>query len=434
MEPEVIEISDEDDVAPRKPARNRTRKPIFIDLSELSDDEESDNPRCLIAGGEQDDDIDVDDGAPFPEISLPLPPPCTYEQVLAGVEPEMRALGAPDWAVEMAAELMFNVEYDLKYKTLLHLDKVVEKSANVTHFMSTMNRGRGDGEKTHYELCTFKSGKYPCSEPYNLRSIFTVRDLDFLTMRDLRWYITGYGHAVPETRRERVKLLKIIIVPLEVIEISDEDDVRPPKPARSQTRKPIFVDLSGLDDDEDGGKKDEKSKSSGPRRVRVSRKQKDLEIDDGAPFPGVDLQLPPPPTYEQVLTEVEPGMRAAGAPDWAVHMAARLMFSAEYKLDYETLLQLDKVVKTTTNVTHFMSTANRARGDGKKTHYELCTFKNGKYPCNKPYNLRSIFTARDLDFLTMRDLRWYIMGYGHAVPETRRERVKLLKAIIGIIV
>ena len=29
----------------------------------------------------------------------------------------------------------------------------------------TMNRGRGDGEKTHYELCTFKSGKYPCSEP-----------------------------------------------------------------------------------------------------------------------------------------------------------------------------------------------------------------------------------------------------------------------------
>ena len=101
---------------------------------------------------------------------------------------------------------------------------------------------------------------------------------------------------------------------------------------------------------------------------------------------------------------------------------------------------------------HARQNANRSRGDGEKTHYELCTFKNGKYPCKKPvrhfirywgafltlyraqYNLRSIFTARDLDFLTMRDLRWYIMGYGHTVPETRRERVKLLKAIIGIIV
>ncbi|KAL1709558.1 hypothetical protein EV121DRAFT_286617 [Schizophyllum commune] len=169
MEPEVIEISDNEDAAPLKPARpSRTRKPIFIDLSELSDNDESENSRCSLACGNQDNDIDVDDGAPFPEASLPLPPPCTYEQVLAGVEPEMRALGAPDWAVEMAAELMFSVEYDLKYKTLLHLDKVVKKSANVTHFMSTMNRGRGDGEKTHYELCTFKSGKYPCSEPYNL--------------------------------------------------------------------------------------------------------------------------------------------------------------------------------------------------------------------------------------------------------------------------
>ncbi|KAI5891334.1 uncharacterized protein SCHCODRAFT_02580910 [Schizophyllum commune H4-8] len=238
----------------------------------------------------------------------------------------------------------------------------------------------------------------------------------------------------------------------EVIEISDEGDVAPRKPARRRTREPIFVDLSELDGDEDGRNKDDDNESSGLEQARVSRKQKDHEIDDGAPFPGVDLQLPPPPTYEQVLAEVEPGMRAAGAPDWAVHMAARLMFSAEYKLDYETLLQLDKVVKTSANVTHFMSTANRARGNGEKMHYELCTFKNGKYPCNEPvsqsirpfyvflavypvqYNLRSIFTARDLEFLTMRDLRWYIMGYGHTVPETRRERVKLLKNIIGIIV
>ncbi|KAL1664798.1 hypothetical protein GGF50DRAFT_114765 [Schizophyllum commune] len=210
--PEVIDISDEDDARQPTPARrSRRRKPIFIDLSELSDDEDNENSQRAAARGHQDDDMDVDDGAPFPELDLPLPPPCTYEQVLAGVEPEMRALGAPDWAVEMAAELMFSVEYDLKYKTLLHLDKVVKTSANVTHFMSTMNRARGNGEKTHYELCAFKNGKYPCNEPYNLRSIFTVRDFDFLTMRDLRWYIMGYGHAVPETRRERVKLLKIII-------------------------------------------------------------------------------------------------------------------------------------------------------------------------------------------------------------------------------
>ena len=95
MEPEVIEISDNEDAAPLKPARpSRTRKPIFIDLSELSDNDESENPRCSLACGNQDNDIDVDDGAPFPEVSLPLPPPCTYEQVLAGVEPEMRKLAA----------------------------------------------------------------------------------------------------------------------------------------------------------------------------------------------------------------------------------------------------------------------------------------------------------------------------------------------------
>ena len=114
---------------------------------------------------------------------------------------------------------------------------------------------------------------------------------------------------MPPARSGRQSVARRSQVPLEVIDISDEDDMRPPKPARSQTRKPIFVDLSGLDDDGDGGEKDDKSKSSGPRRVRVSRKQKDREIDDGAPFPGVDLQLPPPPTYEQVLADVEPGMR-----------------------------------------------------------------------------------------------------------------------------
>ena len=46
---------------------------------------------------------------------------------------------------------------------------------------------------------------------------------------------------------------------------------------------------------------------------------------------------------------------ASGAPEWAVQMAARLMYSAEYKLDYETLLELEKVVETSSNVTHFMS-------------------------------------------------------------------------------
>ena len=50
---------------------------------------------------------------------------------------------------------------------------------------------------------------------------------------------------------------------------------------------------------------------------------------------------------------------AAGAPDWAVDMAARLMYSAEYKLDYETLLELDKVVEKSSNITHFMSVSLR---------------------------------------------------------------------------
>ena len=46
---------------------------------------------------------------------------------------------------------------------------------------------------------------------------------------------------------------------------------------------------------------------------------------------------------------------ALGAPDWAVNMAADLMFSVEYELDYQTLLQLDEVVETShTNITNFM--------------------------------------------------------------------------------
>ncbi|KAL1760683.1 hypothetical protein FB107DRAFT_269731 [Schizophyllum commune] len=221
----------------------------------------------------------------------------------------------------------------------------------------------------------------------------------------------------------------------EVIEISDEDDVAPRKPARNRTRKPIFIDLSELDDE---GNSDYVGKSNNPKRPRARRQEcNGHNIDDGAPFPEARIELPPPLTYEQVRAEVEPGMRAAGAPDWAVDMAARLMYSAEYKLDYETLLELDKVVEKSSNITHFMSTVNRARGDGKKIHYDLCPFKNGMSPCNEPYNLRSIFTARDLDFLTMRDLRWYILGYlgsDYAVPETRRERINILKGIIGILV
>ena len=35
----------------------------------------------------------------------------------------------------------------------------------------------------------------------------------------------------------------------------------------------------------------------------------DDDIDDGVPFPEIAFQLPPPPTYEQVLAEVKPGMR-----------------------------------------------------------------------------------------------------------------------------
>ncbi|KAL1709555.1 hypothetical protein EV121DRAFT_286614 [Schizophyllum commune] len=237
---------------------------------------------------------------------------------------------------------------------------------------------------------------------------------------------------MPPTRAGR-QLARRPRAPLaaEVIEISDdEEDVRPAKSTcrHSRSRKPIFIDLSELSDDDD---------TNSPLVLVRNRQDDASEIDDGAPFPEAKIELPPPPTYEQVLSEVEPGMRASGAPEWAVQMAARLMYSAEYKLDYETLLELEKVVETSSNVTHFMSTVNRTRGNGEKTHYDLCPFRNGMYPCNEPYNLRSIFTARDLDHLTMRDLRWYILGYlgsNYAVPETRRERVNLLKAIIGILV
>ncbi|KAI5827080.1 hypothetical protein K523DRAFT_418739 [Schizophyllum commune Tattone D] len=182
---------------------------------------------------------------------------------------------------------------------------------------------------------------------------------------------------MPPTRSGRQSTRLSRIAP-EVIDISDEDDVRQPRPVRrrqSRSRKPIFIDLTELSDDDDGDVR------------RVSRhtllhgkKYDDDDIDDGVPFPEIAFQLPPPPTYEQVLAEVEPGMRALGAPDWAVDMAADLMFSVEYELDYQTLLQLDEVVETShTNVTHFMGTVNRARGNGEKTRYELCTFKNGMY-------------------------------------------------------
>ncbi|KAI5891331.1 uncharacterized protein SCHCODRAFT_02702132 [Schizophyllum commune H4-8] len=241
---------------------------------------------------------------------------------------------------------------------------------------------------------------------------------------------------MPPTRSSRQSTRRSRAPP-EVIDISDEDDERQPKPVRrrhSGRRKPIFIDLCELDDDDD----DDNRTKFRHALLRGKKPDDDDDVDDGLPFPEITFQLPPPPTYEQVLAEVEPGMRALGAPDWAVDMAAELMFSVEYELDYQTLLQLDEVVETSTaNITHFMGTVNRARGNGEKTRYELCTFKNGMYPCREPYNLRSIFTVRDLEFLTMRDLRWYILGYlgsDYAVPETRGERVRLLKGIIGIVV
>ncbi|KAL1748308.1 hypothetical protein HDZ31DRAFT_60495 [Schizophyllum fasciatum] len=109
--------------------KNADDQPIYIDLSELSDD---DIEKATVIGA-----ADVDDGAPFPMPLKPLPRPPSYEQTHANVEPRMRALGAPDWAVDVAAGLNFNMEMKLGFETCQQLDRALKASLNVTHAFSS---------------------------------------------------------------------------------------------------------------------------------------------------------------------------------------------------------------------------------------------------------------------------------------------------------
>ncbi|KAL1748310.1 hypothetical protein HDZ31DRAFT_60497 [Schizophyllum fasciatum] len=166
---EVLEISDDDDhiqTAKFTRRRRRFRKPVFIDLSELPDDDDDDKDRPAPANRDAfGPALDEDDGTPFPEALPPPVPAPSYEQNYAEMAPRMRALGAPEWAVQMSARLMYKLEYKLDYELCIDLDKCIDAGLNVTHAFSSMNKARGDGAKESYVLCPFRNGKYPCSEP-----------------------------------------------------------------------------------------------------------------------------------------------------------------------------------------------------------------------------------------------------------------------------
>ncbi|KAL1748309.1 hypothetical protein HDZ31DRAFT_60496 [Schizophyllum fasciatum] len=332
------------------------------------------------------------------------------EHVPKGAGPEVEP---PEWFMQ-ASSTIDDAFARLYEDTTLQLEMTQVRVHRAVAMLAKMSNvfARRAGLTMGYEIVPFTDGSWP---PIELTPLVSDDAVHSLSHMEREIYLSGYGIVDWNEGNWRLQLFNAIGAPIDLPAAEEDNEVFDTGP---------IVDLSELSDDDDD-------------RLRCApgfngSATGNGDVDDGAPFPEAPLPPPPEPSYEQTYADVAPGMRDLGAPEWFAEMAARLMYNIEYELDYETSLQLDDCIEASMSVAHAFSSMNEARGDGSKKNYVLCPFTNGKYPCTEPYNLRSIFTVRDLDYLTMRDLRWYITGYGHPVPDTRAERIRLLKIIVGI--
>ncbi|TRM57794.1 hypothetical protein BD626DRAFT_513542 [Schizophyllum amplum] len=148
------------------------------------------------------DDIEDSEEKPYPYVYKPLEEP-SWEQARR----DAIATGAPDCYIDDIAQTK------LVFATALYrFCKVVDDnhfSLYDASFARDLNLQRRDGLKYSYEIMPFvDSSLLPSAEPYTLPLIRNAQVLHELSMRELSWYLQGYGLPVPCSRSERIGVLK----------------------------------------------------------------------------------------------------------------------------------------------------------------------------------------------------------------------------------
>ncbi|TRM57125.1 hypothetical protein BD626DRAFT_574821 [Schizophyllum amplum] len=148
------------------------------------------------------DDIEDTEDKPYPYVYKPLEKP-SWEQARR----DAIATGAHACYIDDIAQTK------LTFATALYkFCKVVDDnrfSLYDASFARDLNLQRRDGLKFSYEIMPFiDSSLLPSAEPYTLPLIRNAQVLHELSMRELSWYLQGYGLPVPCSRSERIDVLK----------------------------------------------------------------------------------------------------------------------------------------------------------------------------------------------------------------------------------